>query len=401
MFIFFVKNGIDIYPALQMWIDMIDHVSCTVLLIKLRLNLTFWRCKILEVQNLTNDFMPGNNLLIEINEKSSEPKYIQLANSIIENIENGQISTGYQLPSITQLSIDCLVSRDTVEKAYKYLRDEGVIESVKGKGFYVLISSPKSKLRVFVLLNKLSSYKKVIYNTLAYELRDKANLELFIYHCNLDLFESIIKDKLGRYNYYVIMSHFDTPDKKRIANAINQISPKRLIMLDNIVEGVDKFHGAVYQDFKFDIFNALESGIENLRKYSKLVFVFPENVPYPYPRKILEGFKRFCSFNQFEFQIINEVLPNYEIEKEAAYIVIEENDLATLIKLIRNKKYKIAEDVGILSYNDTPLKEVLLEGISVITTDFQKLGKTAADFITNNAEGEVKNDFKFISRNTL
>jgi len=345
--------------------------------------------------------MQESNLSLTIKDHSSEPKYKQIAHSVIENIEQGRIATGYQLPSITQLSIDYLISRDTVEKAYKYLREEGVIESVKGKGFYVLISSPKSKVRVFVLFNKLSSYKKVIYNTLAYELKDRANLELFVYHCNLDLFESYIKDKRGRYNYYVIMSHFDTPDKERIANAINLISPDRLIMLDNIVEGVDNYLGAVYQDFKMDIFNALESGIEKLKKYDSLTFVFPENVPYPYPKKILEGFKRFCGFNHFDFEIIHEISNDHSVKKNTAYIVIEENDLANLIKTIRKKGLKLTKDVGILSYNDTPLKEVLLEGVSVITTDFRKLGKTAAAFILNNQRGEIKNDFNLILRNTL
>jgi len=345
--------------------------------------------------------MQENSLSISLKEQSSEPKYKQIANSIIENIEQGRITTGYQLPSITQLSIDYLVSRDTVEKAYKHLRKEGIIESVKGKGFYVLISSPKSKVRVFVLFNKLSSYKKVIYNTLAYELKDKANLELFVYHCNIDLFESYIRDKRGRYNYYVIMSHFDTPDKDRIASAINLISPDRLIMLDNIVEGVDNYLGAVYQDFKKDIFEALESGIDKLRKYKNLTFVFPENVPYPYPKKILEGFKKFCGFNQFEFEIMQEIPPEHTVKKNTAYIIIEENDLANLIKAIRREGMKLAEDVGILSYNDTPLKEVLLEGISVMTTDFERLGKTTAEFILQKQRGEIKNDFNLILRNTL
>lgn len=259
--------------------------------------------------------MQESKLSLSIKEESSEPKYKQIASSVIENIEQGRITTGYQLPSITQLSIEYLVSRDTVEKAYKYLREQGVIESVKGKGFYVLISSPKSKVRVFVLFNKLSSYKKVIYNTLAYELKDRANLELFIYHCNIDLFESYIRDKVGRYNYYVIMSHFDTPDKKRIADAINLISPARLIMLDNIVEGVDNYLGAVYQDFKMDIYSALEKGIDKLKKYQNLTFVFPEDVPYPYPKKILEGFKRFCGFNNFEFKIIKEISSDHLVKK--------------------------------------------------------------------------------------
>lgn len=81
--------------------------------------------------------------------------------------------------------------------------------------------------------------------------------------------------------------------------------------------------------------------------------------------------------------------------------MIEENDLANLIKAIRKENLKLAEDVGILSYNDTPLKEVLLEGISVMTTNFEQLGKTTAQFILNNQRGEIKNDFQLILRNTL
>ncbi len=345
--------------------------------------------------------MNQSKLLLHLNEASSEPKYKQIAQSIIENIETGQVKPGYQLPSITQLSIDYLVSRDTVEKAYKILRNQGVIESVKGKGFYVLISSPKSKLRIFVLFNKLSSYKKVIYNTLAYELRDKANLELFVYHCNLDLFESYINDKVGRYNYYVIMSHFDTPDKARIANAINKIHPDKLILLDNIVEGVDRFRGAVYQDFKADIYEALTEGLPQLEKYKKLTFVFPENVPYPYPRHIVLGFKRFCAIHHFDYEVLSELKAEHTIEKGTAYLLIEENDLAELIKKIRAQGLVIAKDIGIISYNDTPLKEVLLEGISVVTTDFQQLGASTAKIVLHQLKGEIKNDFKLILRNTL
>lgn len=345
--------------------------------------------------------MNQGKLSLDLNQGSSEPKYKQIAQSIVENIEAGNIKPGFQLPSITQLSIDYLVSRDTVEKAYKMLKDQGIIESVKGKGFYVLVSSPKSKLRVFVLFNKLSSYKKVIYNTLAYELRDKANLELFVYHCNLDLFESYINDKVGRYNYYVIMSHFDTQDKTRIANAINKIHPAKLILLDNIVEGVDQFRGVVYQDFKADIYEALTQGLTRLQKYKKLIFLFPENVPYPYPKHILLGFKRFCAMYHFNFEVHNELNTNHRIENGTAYLVIEENDLAELIKKIRVQNLVITKDVGIISYNDTPLKEVLLEGISVVTTDFEQLGANTAKIILNELSGEVKNDFKLILRNTL
>lgn len=53
---------------------------------------------------------------------SSTPKYLQLANSIIKCIGDGKISKNDILPSINELSYNFEISRDTAEKAYKYLK---------------------------------------------------------------------------------------------------------------------------------------------------------------------------------------------------------------------------------------------------------------------------------------
>ena len=128
-------------------------------------------------------------LTLEISDSASTPKYKQIVNSIVGKIETGRIKFGQKLPSINQLSFDYILARDTVEKAYNELKNRGIIESVKGKGYYVKNTSPESKLKILVLFNKLSSYKKVIYNTLAHQLGDKAQIDFFIYHCNYELFE--------------------------------------------------------------------------------------------------------------------------------------------------------------------------------------------------------------------
>ena len=62
-----------------------------------------------------------------------------------------------------------------------------------------------------------------------------------------------------------------------------------------------------------------------------------------------------------------------------------------MIKKIRRSKLKLAEDVGVLSYNDTPLKEILSDGISVISTDFNAMGKLAAKSIIENENILQKN----------
>ena len=62
------------------------------------------------------------------------------------------------------------------------------------------------------------------------------------------------------------------------------------------------------------------------------------------------------------------------LKKGDLFITVEDEDLVTLINLIRDCDFKIGEDVGVISYNETPLKELL--GITVISTAFQQLKKS-------------------------
>jgi DNA-binding LacI/PurR family transcriptional regulator len=41
----------------------------------------------------------------------------------------------------------------------------------------------------------------------------------------------------------------------------------------------------------------------------------------------------------------------------------------------------IGKNIGIISYNETPLKEVLFGGISVVTINYEELGRQRADLI--------------------
>jgi len=345
--------------------------------------------------------MDNNIIPLEVNHESSQPKYRQLVNSIVENIELGTIKYGQKLPSINQLSFDYYLSRDTVEKAYAALKRQGILHSVKGKGFYVSNSAPESSMKVLVVFNKLSAYKKVIYNALANTLGEKAQIDFFVYHGDFRMFGRTINEHLEGYHYYVIMPHFTGDDHALFLKLIKKIKASKLIILDHLLEGIEEFHGAIFQDFKMDIYNAMQEGLALFRKYKKLILVFPDKVPYPYPKAIIEGFKNFCILNQFDFKVINEVPESSPIEKGAAYVVIEENDLVNLIKAIRTEELVLTKDVGILSYNDTALKEVLAEGVSVITTDFVRMGQLASDMILNQKSGRIKNDFKFIQRKSL
>ena len=88
-----------------------------------------------------------------------------------------------------------------------------------------------------------------------------------------------------------------------------------------------------------------------------------------------------------------------ELHVRDAYILIEEADLVNLLKQIRDRKLVAGKDIGVISYNDTPLKELL--GITVISTDFNTMGETAAYMILKRKKEEVKNVFRFINRDSI
>ena len=69
------------------------------------------------------------NRVLSINEKDKTPKYKQIVNAIVNDIERGYYKKNDQLMSITELSIEHLLSRDTVEKAYRELKRLGFIKS--------------------------------------------------------------------------------------------------------------------------------------------------------------------------------------------------------------------------------------------------------------------------------
>ena len=144
---------------------------------------------------------------------------------------------------------------------------------------------------------------------------------------------------------------------------------------------------------------ALESGLEILKKYNSLILVHPKMVSYPV--EIKTGFRNFCLQNDFPNQVIHEIKNDTPINKGEAYIVIEETDLVQLIKNCNSKKLKPGKDIGIISYNETPLKEILMEGITVLSTDHAKMGETAARLILENRQEKIKNPFRLILRKSL
>lgn len=108
----------------------------------------------------------------------------------------------------------------------------------------------------------------------------------------------------------------------------------------------------------------MEVGLEKLKKTKKIILVYPTKLVFPYPTGILVGFIKFCKQYGFEFEILDEIYNDLVFESKEAYTTIKEEDLVHLAQQLREKNLVLSEDVGVISYNETPLKALL--GITVI-----------------------------------
>ena len=328
---------------------------------------------------------------------SATPKYLQLANCIIKAISEGILKENDVLPSINELSCEFEISRDTAEKGYRHLKKNGVLGSVPGKGYFVKNSDLNQKLKIFLLFNKLSPHKKIIYDAFVSALGDIAAIDFYIYNNDFLFFKKLISQQKGDYTHYVIIPHF-LDGGENVNEIINTLPKEKLVLLDKMIPGVTGNYAAVYEDFEKDIYNALEQANDKLSKYNTIKIIFPE---YTYhPKEILEGFYRYCQQYAFNYKVVHNIAEE-PIQKGEVYINLMENDLVILIEKILVTGLKVGKDVGVISYNETALKKIILNGITTISTDFQMMGEKTAQMILDQSTEHVAIPFYLTLRASL
>jgi DNA-binding transcriptional regulator YhcF (GntR family) len=335
--------------------------------------------------------------IIRIDEFSATPKYQQIINAILKGIENGRLKQQSVLPSINDLSYELDVSRNTAEKAYRYLKKTAIISSVPGKGYFIKTTRLKQAHNICLLFNKLSIHKKIIYDSFVKSLGENAIIDFYIYNNDFSLFRKLLAEKKEDYTNYVIIPHF-LEGGENAHDIINAIPKEKLLLLDKLIDGVNGTYAAIYEDFENDIYDALTKAIKRLKKYKAIKIIFPD---YTYhPREILNGFYRFCQDYAFDYEVIEEPLSS-NINEDTVYISLMEDDLVPLIKKIREKKLEVGKHVGVISYNETPIKEIILNGITTISSDFKFMGEKAAELILNKSKQHFAVPFYLTLRNSL
>ena len=135
-----------------------------------------------------------------------------------------------------------------------------------------------------------------------------------------------------------------------------------------------------------------------VNKYQRIVLVI-RNLKSHY-KDIATGFRDYCRQHPVPCEIVSDI-KSFEIGPRDAFVVVDDRDLDFLVRYSIKKKLILGSDMGIISYNETPLKGIVGPGITTISTDFARMGKSMVEMILNNQKSKTDNPFLMNTRSSF
>lgn len=330
--------------------------------------------------------------IINIDSQSGLPKYKQIVFSVEVAIAEKRLKRNDKLPSVNKISLEFSISRDTVLLAFDELKKRGIIYAVLGKGYYVKSVEFSYEQRFFLLFDELNIFKEDIYNSFLKTVGERAQIDIFFHHFNIVTFRKLVNESNGNYSKYIVM-----PTNLAGAASIIKTLPKNDVYILDQTNAELADYPSVHQNFVKDMYDALLIGKEKLSNYQKLILIFPG---FKEPLGMVDGFQKFCSDFSFSSEIISG-FENRNIQKGEVFIIPSDRDLVNVLEQSKIQNLTIVDDFGIISYNDTPLKKVVENGITTISTDFLMMGTLLANMVLENRKEQIENQSSLIIRNSL
>ncbi len=306
---------------------------------------------------------------------SHKSKKQAIVNGILEAIHNNDLRKGDPLPSVNKFIQRLGVARMTVVKSLNILKERGIIISEDKVGYFVRDINIKREQKVLLFLTGFYSHHETLYNSIVENIDcNDISVDLYFHHCNPKIFRAILNENLGSFSLYVVTGMEDP----QIKSTLLRIPPKKLLQIIRppLLDDVSTIH----QDFFTGVKNSLEKLKNRLGKYQIFILIFPEKRGHP--QQIKTAYSEFCSENGIKHSIEKKLIRDL-LNTSTAFFVIEDSDLISLIKMGEELNLKLGSELGIISYNETPMKEIIRNGITVVSVDFVKMGQSISRFIAN------------------
>ncbi len=317
----------------------------------------------------------------------------QIIASVTESIRSGKYISGQAIPSINSTAQKFGVARKTVVRAYGKLKNAGLIESRPKTGYFVISNKPNNKLKVLLIVHSFDGHWETLYNDFREKVNDYCEIEIFFHHYNINVLELIVNRNVSDYDLFIISSF----NHVRIKSIVGRI-PAYKVLLISRNDRLSESYNYIIQDFCEGTYQALCQANNQIKKYTGITLVYPEAGGHSETLKT--GFLKYCDEFTVKNKMVNS-LRELEIVKGEAYLLISDNDLIYLLNVCKNRKWRLGIDVGVLSYNETPLKQVIRDGISVVSCNFSMMAIEMATFIKEQKAVHKIIPIEFVKRNSL
>lgn len=72
-----------------------------------------------------------------MNYSDLKPIYLQIVDTICEQVLNGTLQSGQRIPSVREMAITMQVNPNTLIRSYSYLEEQGIITMSRGVGYFL------------------------------------------------------------------------------------------------------------------------------------------------------------------------------------------------------------------------------------------------------------------------
>ena len=258
-------------------------------------------------------------------------------------------------------------------------------------------------MKVLAIFDKLSTYKQILFNSMTERLDNHAEITILLHEQNVETMEYFLNENLDNFDYYVIAPHFpqDAATQEKVRTLLKKVPNRKLIMTDNWIKSIPGNYGAVYQDWENDIIQGLGEGLDMFKNYNRLnVITLPSSL---YARTIRTGVEKFCKDNDIRVTYSDVVISENVCKGEAYLLLSGQYDfgLIELARLAKKKGLAVGKDIAIISYNESPISEIILNGLTTVSTDFIQMGQLIGDMILKRQLKKVHCDFRMTRRESF
>lgn len=319
------------------------------------------------------------NLTLSLTHESRLPRYQQVANAILSDIEKGILTQGDRLPSINEACAEWYLSKDSIKRAYETLCHSGIITSVYRRGFFVAGSPKRHALRVLIVAGQLTDCVKQLHDAITASLGREVIVDVCSYNYQRHLLCQVLTKNLGDYHYFVLMPHLVGQDPATL-QCLRNVPGKQLILIGHQWQEVLQHGHHLRYGGEEALFEAFRNQLPALRKYTRLNLVLPEHDCFD--AESIRAFRRFCMAYGFDFELLDE-LNETDLQSQQAYFVADCRHLTALVGYCQRNGLRLGEHLGVVSFLETDFTRLLAGGVSVIAHPSADVGRLVAQILSN------------------